>query len=100
MGDFEIRRLSSFFKRIDFDLINADSCILTFQKENRLVIIRIYVNNLILANNQKQVMKWVKGQLFYKFNMKDLGEAKIIIGRQITRDLQAGMLNINQNVYV
>ena len=45
-------------------------------------------------------MKQVKGQLFDKFNMKDLEEAKIIIGRQITRDLQAGILKINLNVYV
>lgn len=35
-----------------------------------------------------------------KFQMKDLGEAKIIIGWEIIRVMEAGMLKINQKRYI
>ena len=35
-----------------------------------------------------------------KFNMKDLNEAKTIVGLEITRDFSAGTLKINQKRYV
>lgn len=35
-----------------------------------------------------------------EFNMRDLGEAKTIIGWEITQDLQAGILKIDQKGYI
>ena len=35
-----------------------------------------------------------------KFNMKDLNEAKTIVGLEITRNFSAGTLKINQKRYV
>ena len=35
-----------------------------------------------------------------EFNMKDLGEAKKIIGWEITRDLKADTLKIDQKEYI
>lgn len=58
----QVRRLWNktiikFLKIIYFDLTNADLYIFVFRKENRLVIVGVHIDNLILVANQKKVIK-------------------------------------------
>ena len=46
---------------------------------------------LILAKDQSEVNK-LKAQLSSEFEMKDLGQAKKILGMEIRRDRRAGKL--------
>lgn len=94
------KTIIKFFKKIGFDATNGDPYILIFRKEEQLIIVGVYVDDRILASNQHDAMKWVKEQLFDEFNMKDLGEAKVIIGWEITRDLKAKTLKIDQKAYI
>lgn len=55
----------------------------------------IYVNNLVLGSQSHDRLKWLKNQL-----MKDLSEAKLIIGWEIKWDLQVGTLKIDQKSYI
>jgi len=54
---------------------------------------------LIAVKNKTHVQK-LKFQLKKKFNMKDLGEAKKILGMEITRDKGSGRLWLSQENYV
>lgn len=93
------KTIIKFFKKIGFNLTNADSCILVFRKK-QLIIVGVYVDDLMLVANQNKAMKWIKKQLFDEFNMMNLGEAKVIIGWEITRDLHTKKLKINQKAYI
>lgn len=80
--------------------MNIDFYILVFRKANRLLIIGVYVNKLILITNQQKIIKQIKEQLFNEFNMKNLGKIKVIIEQKSTRDLQVKILKIDQKTYI
>lgn len=46
-----------FFWKIGFISTNADLCILIFRKDGRLIVVDIYVDNIILAANCKNVIQ-------------------------------------------
>lgn len=54
----------------------------------------------MLASQSQANLNWLKDQLMKVFNMKDLREAKTIIGWEITCDLQARTLKIDQKGYI
>lgn len=85
-----------FFRKIGFVLTNADPCILAYRQDNVFIIVGVYVDDLMLASQSQDGLDWLKGQLMKEFKIKDLGKAKTIIGWEITRDLQAGTLKIDQ----
>ena len=94
------KTITKFFQKIGFTPTNADSCILTIKRERELIIIGVYVDNLALGSRSIKALEWLKDQLMNELNMKDLGEGKKIIGWEITRDLKAGTLKIDQKEYI
>ena len=50
---------------------------------DHFINIVLYVDDMLLIGNNKDVIKEVKSQLCYKFDMKDLGAAKFILGMEI-----------------
>jgi len=46
----------------------------------------LYVDDMLIAARNKTRVQKLKTQLKKKFDMKDLGEAKKILGMEITRD--------------
>ena len=67
-----------------FTPTNADSCILIIKRKRELIIVGVYIDNLALELRSIKVLEWLKNQLMNKFSMNDLGEAKKIIGWEIT----------------
>lgn len=45
----------------------------------------LYVDDMLIASNSLKGIVEVKKLLAYEFEMKDLGEAKVILGMQINR---------------
>ena len=99
-GRFLNKTITKFFQKIGFTPTNADSCILTIKREGELIIVGVYVDDLTLGSRSTKALEWLKDQLMNEFNMKHLGEAKKIIGWEITRDLKAGTLKIDQKRYI
>ena len=54
----------------------------------------------MIAAREKEEIGKVKSQLSAEFEMKDLGEAKKILGMEIVRDRKAGSLYLSQRGYV
>lgn len=48
-------------------------------KTSNVTIINIYVNNFLLVSKLYISIDWIKKNLKNKYNIKDLGEVKIII---------------------
>jgi hypothetical protein len=51
-----------------------------------LIYLVLYVNDTLLIGNDKEIIQDVKIQLSSKFDMKDLGATKFILGMEIKRD--------------
>ncbi|CAM8887961.1 unnamed protein product [Rhodiola kirilowii] len=55
---------------------------------------------MLIAGSSAQEVSKLKKQLFKRFRMKDVGEAKQILGMQIERDRKAGKLHLSQAEYI
>ena len=58
----------------------ADGSIMVALYESGFIMVSIYVNNLLIAATLIELIKEAKGVLSKEFNMKDLEEARMIIG--------------------
>lgn len=91
----------AFFKTLGFIPLNADPSILTLGKfGGEMLMISIYVDDFLLASNGSKALAWLKTSISNDYNVKDLGEVKAIIGWQITRNLNAGTLKIDQSAFI
>ena len=60
------------------------------------MLMALYVDDLLLAGSDIDTIKWMKGELGKRFEMKDLGEAKVCIALEIRRDRTAKTLSLTQ----
>ena len=76
-----------------------DPCIYIKCEGGKVMIIALYVDDLLLAGNDIEAILWMKGELNNRFEMKDLGEAKVCLGLEIVRDRKSKTLRVSQTKY-
>ena len=77
----------------------ADDCVYVRRKGGHILIIALYVDDLLIACSNKALLAETKAQLSSRFKMKDLGESKIILGMDISRDRSLRTLSLCQSRY-
>ena len=77
-----------------------DQCI--YQKVNRsnICFLVLYVDDILLAANDRGLLHEVKQFLSKFFDMKDMGEASYVIGIKIHRNGLRGILGLSQESYI
>ncbi|GKB73974.1 putative RNA-directed DNA polymerase [Tanacetum coccineum] len=78
----------------------VDQCIYLKLSGSKFVILVLYVNDIILASNDLNMLYETKRFLSENFEMKDLGEASYVIGIEIYRDRSRGILGLSQRAYI
>ena len=84
------------FRKSDFD-----SCV--YIRERRGVAVAfllLYVDDMLVAASDRDEVLKVKSELQLKFEMKDLGEARRILGMDIIRNRSQRELRLVQSDYV
>jgi Reverse transcriptase (RNA-dependent DNA polymerase) len=56
----------------------------------------LYVDDLLLATNDMNMLCEIKKILYRFFEMKDLGEVSYVLGLKIHRDRSQGILGLSQ----
>ena len=69
------------------------------QVGDEFINIIMYVDDMLLIGNNKDVIKEVKSQLSSKFDMKDLDVANFTVEMEIRRDRANMMIYLNQRKY-
>ncbi|KAL2239399.1 UNVERIFIED_CONTAM: Retrovirus-related Pol polyprotein from transposon TNT 1-94 [Sesamum indicum] len=64
------------------------------------IILLLYVDDMLIAGSNVKEINRLKDQLSRKFDMKDLGEARQILGMKITRDKGIGKIWLSQSDYI
>ena len=67
---------------------------------NMVVFLILYVDNIILIENDIGTLSSVKVWLSAQFDMKDLGEASHILGIKLLHDRHKRMLGLSQASYI
>ncbi|KAE8725588.1 hypothetical protein F3Y22_tig00008386pilonHSYRG00069 [Hibiscus syriacus] len=65
-------------------------------KDGSFIYLLLYFDDMLIASKSQKEIDKLKAQLNQEFEMKDLGEAKKILGMEISRDRQRGKLCLTQ----
>ena len=85
---------------LGFTRSKADHCVYFKLICDRVIYLVLYVDDMLLVGNDKEIIQDLKTQLSSKFDMKDLGAANYILGMEIKRDRAKRKLWLNQRKYV
>ncbi|KAM2105160.1 hypothetical protein ACFX1R_015694 [Malus domestica] len=77
-----------------------DDCIYLKHKGSKFIFLVLYVDDILLASSDIQLLKETKAILSKNFEMKDLGEAHFVLGIEITRDRKRKLLGLSQKGYI
>ena len=67
---------------------------------SKYIFLFLYVDDILLASNDTDLLIATKKLLFSHFDMKDLGEASYVLGIQIFHDRPRGILRLSQHTYI
>ena len=84
----------------NFDMIEEDHCVYIKRSKNKFVILSLYVDDILIAGNDKGYVIEIKDWLSSHFEMKDMGEAAYILGVKISRDRSKNLLSLSQDTYI
>ena len=94
------KEIDSWLKQYGMLPSTADPCVYTRIHGNQVLIIILYVDDLIIAGNNKKQINNFKTSISSKFKMKDLGTLKWILGMEVQRDRAKRIISINQTAYI
>jgi hypothetical protein len=83
-----------------FTMIKEDHYVYVKWSKGSFIILSLYVDNIFLAGNDKDMIVATKGWLSSNFEMKDMSEANYILGVKIFKDRSKKFLGLLQLTYV
>ena len=78
----------------------ADECIYLKYSGSKYIFLVLYVDDILLATNDLNLLRNTKNFLSNTFEMKDLGNAPLVLGIQIYRDRSKNILGLSQKGYI
>jgi hypothetical protein len=76
-------------------MIEEDHCVYTKWSKGSFIILSLYVDDILLAGNDAEMIVATKEWLSSNFEMKDMGEADYILGVKIFRDRLKKILGLS-----
>ena len=64
------------------------------------LILSLYVDDILLAGNSKEMIDIAKKWLSSNFEMKNIGEASYVLDVKIVRDRVKRLLDLSQETYI
>ena len=92
-------KLDDLLKSQGFGNIDPDACPYPLMDDGEIIIVLVYVDDLLVVASSLAAIYKIKDALHKRFEMKDLGEAKVILGLEIRRDKALGTLKLSQGKY-
>ncbi|KAL0411003.1 UNVERIFIED_CONTAM: Retrovirus-related Pol polyprotein from transposon TNT 1-94 [Sesamum latifolium] len=85
---------------IGFTMVEEDHCVYVKRSEKFFLILLLYVDAILLAENNMEMIATTQKWLSSTFEMKDMGEAEYILGAKIHRDCFKKFLSLSQETYI
>jgi len=92
-------KLEDLLKSRGFDNIDWDACLFLLMDDGEIIIVLVYVEDLLLVASSLAAIYNIQDALHKRFEMKDLGEAKVILGLEIRGAKALGTLTLAQGKY-
>lgn len=87
---------------VDFGLkrVVSEQCIYVLKRGDVFMLVMVWVDDILIAYNNKSEEERLKLALSSKFQMKYLGEAAVMLGVNITRNRKLRSISIDQEKYI
>ena len=86
-------------KSFGFDQNEEEPCVYRKMKDDIVVFLILYVEDILLIGNDFEMLSKVKIQLATQFQMKDLGEVQYVLGIKIIRG-RKNKIALSQENYI
>ena len=101
--------IDTYVMKIGFKPLKSDPCVYVYYTDDDSInnspantsrkpeaILTLHVDDLMLTGGEKAVLKMLKEKLMSRFAITDMGDISLILGMQVTRNRENGMLTISQ----
>ena len=78
----------------------VDHCVYLKNSGSKLIFLVLYVDDILLASNDFDLLNKTKGLLSKTFDITYLGEASFVLGIEIHQDRSHNLLGLSQHAYV
>jgi hypothetical protein len=80
------QKFDTYMMELGFTRRKEDDCVYFKLIGDNLIYLVLYVDDMLLIENNKEIIQDVKTQLSSKFDMKDLSASNFILAMEIKRD--------------
>jgi len=81
-------------------MMEEDHCVYLKYSNNSFIILTLYVDDILIARNNKEMIDTTKRWLSSNFEMKDMSDASDVLGVKIIRDRAKRLLGLTQETYI
>ena len=92
-------KIHSYLTELGYISSPNDPCLYVKKTETEFIALALYVDDLLLAGSSVERIQQLKLELHKRFEMKDLGEAKVCLGLEIHRNRSERKLWLAQSKY-
>ena len=85
--------------QLDFQSSPYDPCFYVRYRDDSMIIIALYVDDILLASSSRDMLDELKAEFSKRFEMKDCGRVRVCLGLEIARNTSKGLLHLNQSRY-
>ena len=93
-------KIDETIRKFGFKENKEDNGIYAKFKNGKFIFLILYVDDILLASSDVDLLLETKKFLFSRFDMKDLGEASFVLGIEIHRDRRNKVLALSQKAYL
>ena len=93
-------RINKFLLDLGFKRSENDFCLYLKGSSGRLLYLLLYVDDIVMASPELEIINKYKEKLMREYEMKDKGELKHFLGLEINYNKQNGILKISQERYI
>jgi hypothetical protein len=95
------KKIDGWFRGYGFHSSSADPCLyVNFGSSGEILVIVLYVDDLIITSNSREMVDDFKLAISKEFSMKDLKELDWILGMAIKRNREKRIMEVSQTAYI
>lgn len=87
-------------KKLGLENSDLEPCLFTWRDEEKILILVLYVDDMMIASNDVLKLNEVKMRLCQEFDMTIIGEPKEFLGITIKRDRENQTIELTQEKYI
>ena len=81
---------------IGFEMSPLDHYVYVWRDKEKLALLSLYADDILLASNSLDMMKETKFCLGSKFEMKNMGSTNYVFGIRISRDRDSKLIYLDE----